>query len=358
MRLLDRYVLAHLIVPFAIGLLLFVLILLGEVAYHIGSSIAGGRVSATLILKYLLLRTPRAIVWSLPFGALLSASMAISGLAHHGELTAMRSGGVSIARICAAVIVVGALTSVLGIVLNRVVVPRTMSASQAALAEMMKSQPVVDEAYNQFFRDESGRFFYVREMLPADNLLRGVTIWERDKQRHVRAITAAETAGMSGRTWTLRDGATVHLDDLGEIVGGVEQFTTRTIQLSQALQDYYADRRTPAEMAPHELSELVQVRRQTGSSTRQLEVYLHFKYSIPAACLVFVLIAAPLAFRYARHGTYAGVVLAIVIVFLYNGVRSWTLAFGLAGTLPPVVAGWTPDVLFAVVGLVLLARER
>ena len=74
--------------------------------------------------------------------------------------------------------------------------------------------------------------------------------------------------------------------------------------------------------------------------------------------MVFVLIAAPLAFRYAQHGTYAGVVLAIVIVFLYNGVRSWTLAFGLAGTLPPVVAGWTPDILFAIVGLVLLARER
>ncbi len=358
MRLLDRHILAHLVIPFVIGLLLFVLILLGEVAYHIGSSIVGGRVSAALILKYLLLRTPRAIVWSLPFGALLGASMAVSELAHHGELTAMRSGGVSIARICAAAIVMGALTSALGIALNRVVVPHTMRASQAALTEMMESQPVVDEAYHQFFRDDGGRFFFVREMLPAENLLRGVTIWERDEQRQVRAITTADSAGISGRTWTLRDGATVRLDERGEIVGGSEVFVSRTIQLSQALQDYYADRRTPAEMAPHELRELVQVRRQTGSSTRQLEVYLHFKYSIPLACLVFVLIAAPLAFRYAQHGTYAGVVLAIVIVFLYNGVRSWTLAFGLAGTLPPVVAGWTPDVLFAIVGLVLLARER
>ncbi len=358
MRLIDRYIARLLIIPFCIGVLIFVLILLGEVAYHIGSTIVGGRVSAQLILKYLLLRAPRAVVWSLPFGCLLGVSMTFTNLAHHGELTAMRAAGLPMWRIAAAAIALGVAGSAAGIAMNRLVVPPAMEAADATLAEMMQTQPVVAQAFDQFFRDQQGRFYYVGEMLPAENLLRRVVIWERDAQGRLRTITAADSATVAGNTWTLRDGMVVGLDERGDPLGPTQPFRTRTVQLERALQDYYADRRTAAELAPHELLELIEVKRETGGDTQQLEVYLHFKYSIPLACLVFALIAAPLAHRYARYGTYVGVLLAIVTVFLYNGVRSWTLAFGLTGTLPPGVAGWTPDVIFALVGVVLLLREH
>lgn len=358
MRLLDRYLLRQITLPFVIGLLLFVLILLAEVAYHISSTIVGGRVSAGLIVRYLLLRAPRAIVWSLPFGTLLGVSMAVTRLAHHGEITGMRAGGIAFARICAALIVVGALAAAAGIVLNDAVVPGTMQRAQRTLNEMMMTQPVVREAHNQYFRDDRGRIFYVRDMLPAENLLRQVAVWRRDEHGRVREITVAETATLRGRQWNLRDGASVSLDEQGTVAGRIERFETRTVRLTRALQQYYAERRPAAELAPHELRELITVRERTGSDTQQLQVYLHFKYSIPVACVVFALIAAPLSHRYARHGTYVGVVIAILVVFLYNGLRSWTLAFGLAGALDPVVAGWMPDALFGLLGVVLLARER
>ena len=358
MRILDRHLLRSSILPFMVGLLLFVLILLAEVAYNISSTIVGGRVSADLIIKYLLLRAPRAIVWSLPFGTLLGVSMAITTLAHHGEITAMRAGGISFVRICASMILLGVFASSAGLALNQYVVPPTMEAAQRTLAEMMMTQPVVREAYNQYFRDEQGRFFYVREMRPAENLLRQVTIWTRDEAGRVRTITVAEQAELDGLIWVLQSGAIVTLDERGGVVGAIEQFDAREIMLSRALQQYYADQRSAAEMAPHELRDLIEVRERTGRDTQQLQVYLHFKYSIPVACLVFALIAAPLGHGYARRGTYVGVVVAIVAVFLYNGVRSWTLAFGLAGALDPMIAGWTPNLIFGMLGLILLARER
>ncbi len=358
MRLVDRYLLRHLIVPFLIGVFLFVLILLGEVAYNIGPTIAAGRVPASLIIEYLLLRGPRAVVWSLPFGALLGVAMTVTTLAYRGEMTAMRAGGLSFSRICVMLVIVGVLASAGGIALNELVVPSAMQAAERTFAEIMQMQPVVNEAHNQFFRDEQGRFFYVRHMMPAENLLEEVMIWQRDRAGNVREITAARRAQLQGKVWTLRDGATVVLDEHGRQERKPERFAAKRVQLTRALQDYYAERRSPAELAAHELQELIMVREHTGGDTRRLQVYLHFKYSIPLACLVFTLIAAPLAHRYARLGTYVGVVIAILVVFLYNGVRSWTLAFGLAGTLPPTVAGWTPDVLFGVLGVILFARER
>ncbi len=358
MRILDRYLLGRVLLPFIIGLLLFVLILLAEVAYHISATILGGRVAPLLIIKYLLLRTPRAVVWSLPFGALLGVSMAITGLAHYGEITAMRAGGVSFGRICLGLMLLAALIGAGGIALNQYVVPGAMQGAQDVLAQMMMTQPVVREAHNQYFRDERGRIFYVQDMLPAQNLLRRVVIWERDEAGRVRSITVAEQAELHGTVWALQRGAAVRLDARGDPVGEIERFARREIRLTRALQYYYAERRSAAELAPFELQELIEVKQRTGSDTQQLEVYLHFKYSIPVACLVFALIAAPLGHRYARHGTYVGVVLAILVVFLYNGVRSWTLAFGLAGALDPVVAGWAPDAIFGLIGIVLLVTER
>ena len=357
MRILDRYLLRRVTLPFIVGLMLFVLILLAEVAYNISSTIVGGRVSADLIIRYLLLRTPRAIVWSLPFGTLLGVAMSVTTLAHYGEITAMRAGGIAFSRICAALIVAGAVAAGGGLALNQYVVPSTMEAAQQAFADMMMTQAVVREAHNQFFRDEQGRFFYVRDMLPAENLLREVTIWTRDAQGRIDDVTVAKYANLQGTVWTLYDGATVTLDERGSLQGAVDSFESREVYLTRALQQYYSERRSAAEMAPYELKELIEVRQATGGRTQQLEVYLHFKYSIPIACLVFAIIAAPLGHRYARHGTYVGVVVALLVVFLYNGVRSWTLAFGLAGALDPMVAGWAPDAIFGVLGVIFLARE-
>jgi len=357
MRLVDRYLLRQLLVPFLVGVFLFVLILLGEVAYHIGSTIAAGRVPASLIVKYLLLRAPRAVVWSLPFGALLGVAMTVTALAHGGEITAMRGGGISFARICRVLIVAGVLASAGGIALDEFVVPGAMQAAERTFARIMQIQPIVSEAHEQFFRDEQGRFFYIRHMLPAQNLLEQVMIWRRDQAGNVREITVAQRAQLAGNLWVLEKGATVLLDDQGNQEPKSGEFDTRELRLTRALQDYYAERRSPAELAASELQDLISVRESTGADTRHLQVYLHFKYSIPLACLVFTLIGAPLAHRYARLGTYVGVVIAILVVFLYNGVRSWTLAFGLAGALPPGVAGWAPDVLFGALGIILFATE-
>ena len=74
--------------------------------------------------------------------------------------------------------------------------------------------------------------------------------------------------------------------------------------------------------------------------------------------IALALIAAPLADRFAYLGTFAGLVVAIGIVFLYNGVRSWSLALGLTGLLPAWLAGWSPNLIFAALGLWLLLRHR
>jgi LPS export ABC transporter permease LptG len=358
-RLLDRYILAQLTIPFLIGLFTFVIIMLGDVARQLGAALLGSNVSPLLIARYLLYHAPHAISWSMPVGMVVGVAMAVTLLTNHGEITAIRAGGASFPRLSAAIIAAGLFASLISFVAGEYLAPPASRQAREVLAQIGLRQPVVQEQRNVFFRDEKGRrLFYVGHMNPQTNELEQITIWEQDEAGRLRGISTAQWAEVRGNVWYLREGATVTINALGDQEGSVQRFGEREITLWAALQDYYASRKTPLEMSAGELGDMIGTLAPAGKDTQKLQVQYHFKYSIPLACLIFALIAAPISFRFARHGSFVGVVIAVLIVFLYNGVRSWTLAFGLAGSLHPLLAGWIPDVIFGVLGIALLVKTR
>lgn len=90
----------------------------------------------------------------------------------------------------------------------------------------------------------------------------------------------------------------------------------------------------------------------------QFSVEIQKKYSIPAACIVFVLIGAPVAIRYPLGGVALVVAVSIVVFCAYYValVGGEELADRLI--LSPFWAMWSPNVLFGAGGLALLWRAR
>lgn len=357
MKRFDRLLLGDLLVPFLIGVLTFAVILLGDVARQIGSTILNSRTPVLLVLQYLWLRGPGALVWSMPVGTLVAVSMTLARATREGEVTAIRAAGVSLSRICAPLIVAGALAALAAFVLNEWVVPKANDAAGRVMDRIMMTQPVLREEHNRFFHDNKGRVFYVRHMNADSNFLEDIVIWSFTQEGQLREVTQARYADLQENIWWLHEGRVRRFDRWGR-PSPPEPFDTRRVELAAALHKYYADKRSVFEMSAREVRERVAVLEAGGHDAHDLQVELQFKYSIPAACFVFALVGAPLAFRYARWGPFGGLLVAIVIIFLYNGVRSWTLAFGLAGTLHPIVAGWLQNVLFSILGVVMLWRAE
>ena len=83
-------------------------------------------------------------------------------------------------------------------------------------------------------------------------------------------------------------------------------------------------------------------------------VEIHKKFSIALACVVFVLIGAPVGALTRARGTAVSVAVSLVFFFAF-----WMFLIGgeeLAdrGFLPPGVAMWAADVIFAAVGMLLM----
>ena len=88
-----------------------------------------------------------------------------------------------------------------------------------------------------------------------------------------------------------------------------------------------------------------------------LMVEVHKKYSIPAACLVFVLIWAPLGILARRGGMAVGGGMSLFFFLLY-----WTLLIGgeeLADRqiITPFLAMWSANILVGAAGLYLVIRS-
>jgi len=88
----------------------------------------------------------------------------------------------------------------------------------------------------------------------------------------------------------------------------------------------------------------------------QFAVEIHKKYTIPAACIIFVLIGAPIAIRYPRGGValVVGVGLAFFAAYYVSLVGGEELADN--RIVSAFWAMWAPNVLFGLVGLGALWR--
>jgi lipopolysaccharide export system permease protein len=87
----------------------------------------------------------------------------------------------------------------------------------------------------------------------------------------------------------------------------------------------------------------------------QLKVEIEKKLSIPAACIVFVLVGAPLGIRARRGGLAAGFLSAGFFMFYYlclvGGEQLADRQY-----LPPWLAMWLPNLVLGTLGLVLVVR--
>jgi lipopolysaccharide export system permease protein len=97
---------------------------------------------------------------------------------------------------------------------------------------------------------------------------------------------------------------------------------------------------------------------QAQEDMSQYEVEIQKKFALAAACVVFVLLGAPIALRFPRGGVGLVIGVSLVVFSLYyvGLIAGETLADKLI--LSPFWAMWMANVLFTLVGVFFLHRVR
>jgi lipopolysaccharide export system permease protein len=93
-----------------------------------------------------------------------------------------------------------------------------------------------------------------------------------------------------------------------------------------------------------------------AQNRNRYEVEIHKKFSLAAACLIFVLLGAPLAVRFPRGGVGLVIGVSLLVFALYYVGLIGGESLANAGIIPPFWAMWGTNAIMTAVGIVLLYR--
>jgi lipopolysaccharide export LptBFGC system permease protein LptF len=111
-----------------------------------------------------------------------------------------------------------------------------------------------------------------------------------------------------------------------------------------------------SEMNYQELRRYIRDLQQSGFDVVRLRVQLEKKFAFPIITLVMAVLAIPFALSSGRRGAITGVAVAVGIAVVYWTVAGLFEAMGNISQLPPVLAAWSPDLIFALVGGYLILK--
>jgi lipopolysaccharide export system permease protein len=362
--------------------------------------------------------------------------MAFGRMAADSEILAAKASGVSLYRIVAPVLLIGAILGTGLVCFNNEVLPDANHKARLLMSDIRRKRPTLDLKPNVMEDRIAGYHLLIKEIDPRSSKIADITIFEQKGRQSPRTVVAKKgdmSYSADGRTLILKlfDGEIHETDpnDIGKYrrtafeqqtfyLGGVDDEFNRTDS------EYRTDREKSAKqmlddiavwqnaIIPHEqsinyaCSSMVSalfvglpdsmnpqlplpiessafdrasnraeareraanraeriagiIQREEASianQTRLIDQYrieIHKKYSIPAACVVFVLVGSPLGVRARRGGLGVGMGVSLGLFLVY-----WAFLIGgedLAdrGIVSPVWAMWSADILIGAVGLILL----
>ncbi|MDW8103499.1 MAG: LptF/LptG family permease [Armatimonadota bacterium] len=367
LKVVDRLILQELIGPFVFGVLLFTsLFFAGGSLFQLTEYVVKGA-SLWTVGRMVVLSLPQIMVKTFPMAMLLASLLSFGRLSSEIEIVALHAAGYSLWRIVMPVLAMGAAVSILAVGFNELVVPpataemwRLRTAVLRQIGE--RAQPVTQTVMREGKVEtlitaqggvdlQAGILFDVTaiQFAPASANWHPVLI-----------VYAKRAKWLGGREWDLYDGYWMTGD--GRVRAEFERTSTRVLGggIRKSLREIETDLvPDPDSRSFRQTLDRIRRYRQAGEDTKQMEVELYNKISLPLASLVFGFVGAPLGIRRQRSTAASGFALSIVIIFLYWAFAQYLFILGRGGTISPLLASFLPNMLGAVAGVVILwKRER
>jgi lipopolysaccharide export system permease protein len=189
------------------------------------------------------------------------------------------------------------------------------------------------------------RVFFQEQMLELEGIGNQLERTTQDEYRSDREMSLAQLRAQV-------DSARLDLEDVRR---EALKYSTIALQQVQQYQPGYQGESAPRRAAV-ELRMLEA--REEGAEHRinQYQVEWHKKFAIPFACIVFVILGAPLAVRFPRGGVGMVIAVSLGIFGIYYMSLIGGESLGDRGTLSPFWGPWAPNLLFLAVSLWGLAR--
>ena len=369
----------ELIPPFVLGGALFTFFLLIDRIYHLTDLVVTKGVPFYLVVQLLVYMLPSFLAHTLPMALLVAILLAGGRLAGDLEVIALKAAGVSALRLFRPVLTVAlaitAVTAVFTLVANPLA-NREFQRQLFRILEASAASGLAERVFNSTFGDV---IIYVEDVSASQVALRGLLVSDERDPKLSRIITAREgrlLADEVNRRLTLRllNGAVSEADVMPadppqglspDPASGGAASAARYRYTLFGIYDLSLSVDSPLKGAPRvekpekdltlgELTARVAELRGDLHGGAPYAIELHKRFALPLAALAFALVGFPLAIRSHRGGRSIALGGSLAILLTYYFVMTSLEGAALRLQIPAGIAIWTPNVLFTIVGMVLL----
>tara|TARA_B110000008_G_C16902774_1_gene537464 strand:+ start:1 stop:1392 length:1392 start_codon:yes stop_codon:yes gene_type:complete len=432
MRLLTRYILKQLLMPFIFSLLIIIFVLFTQFLLRAIDRFIGKGLDIGTIFEYLFLNLGWIAALSVPMAVLVAALMSFGQFSEDNEITAMRASGISFNTILRPAILFGLTISAVLILFNSFIMPEMNFKARMLSGDIYRKRPDLNiepgyfmddlPSYSMIIRDKEGdtlkdvRIFSkgsgqtqtsihsrTGELSTIDDAIvldmfdgeiheldtRDFGNYRRiEFDKHKITIAAddlflnrRDTTSRSDREMTVpmifvkRDNISKRIDIVNSRIGrafkrtGLDSivpldFDESQIILSEFKESYNLDSSITQDekykkekdigITERQLRNEYNLLRSYIKSSNKYEVELHKKFSLPAACILFVMTGASLGVLFRKGGFTIAVGLSFGFFLIYYILMIVGEDLADRNIVSPVIGVWSPNAILLIISMYLI----
>lgn len=353
LKILDRYIMKKFIFTFIAALAMIIgIIIIFDISEHIDDFVSRQAPLKAIVFDFYFNLIPYYVNMFSPLFVFITVIVFTSKMAANSEFIAILSCGISFHRLLIPYMLSAFLIFAVSLSINHFVIPRANADRIEFETKYMKGSDY-NLNRNVHYQISPGEFAYVESFSRWNQTAYKFTLEKIEDNRIVSKISA-ETAVWDtvGHSWKLKKyfirEYSEGLED--KIRSGKELDTV----INLTAEDFMRTKKTVTTLPRNELNELIATQQLRGdANVNQSLIERHTRTALPFSAFILTIMGVALSSRKKRGGIGINIGVGIALAFTYILFLRFSEMFVYTGTLPPGIALWLPNIIYAIIAGIL-----
>ena len=348
-RILDLYIVKKFIFTFFIALLLIIgSVIIFDISEKIDDFVSKEAPLKAIIFDYYLNFIPYFMNMFSPLFVFITVIFFTSKMAANTEIVAILSCGISFHRMMLPYIFSATLIAIFSLVLNLFIIPNSNKELEEFNSKYMKnSYQGINR--NIHYQISPGEFVYVESFSRWNNTAQKFTL-ERIQDNKLVSKLSAETAAWDStfNGWTLKK--YFIRDYTGALKDNIRSGARLDTVINLTVSDFYLKKNTVTTLSYKELDQMIETQKMRGDeNVKYAQIEKHTRFALPFSAFILTIMGVALSSKKRRGGIGWNIGIGIALSFSYILFLRFSQMFVHTDFLPPGIALWVPNILYAII---------
>ena len=352
LTILDKYIIRKFIGTYVYAIMLIIgIVIIFDISEKIDDFVDKNATFSDIVIDYYANFVPYFMNMFSPLFVFITVIFFTSKLASNSEITAILAGGVSFKRLMYPYFLSASFIAMFSLLLNMFVIPPANKA-RLEFEEKYLQDKFINTNLNIHYQLNPGLYVYMESFNTINKAAVRFTLEEIDGHTLKSKLTA-ETAVWDSvaRKWTLYDYYIRKIEgDNEKIVKGSRLDTT----IALSIEDLSRRENTVESYNYSELNDLISTLKMRGDKmVKYAQIEKHTRFAIPFSAFILTVMGVSLSSKRRRGGIGMNIGIGIALSFSYILFLRFSQMFVHAGVLPPWLALWVPNIMYALIAWLL-----